>query len=246
MVPSRVNSMVTELETTLGLLNSLMVELREVEAKAGPFPRIDGLLKALSGREDLNKLPRLLLTAYSEVSAALGGIRLSREAIQSQAIDKLRATHTKLAEVSSHTEDAATAMLDGLDRTLVVIDRLSDAGSASDNALQESVTTLREEVNELFNCLQFQDITAQQLRGAVDLLVDVEDRLQTVADLFDDPKTRSSEEIEAVSKRPEAYDMDASMHSAASRQELADEMLQLARGRGNGKSDRSESVTTIQ
>ena len=130
-----------------------MSEFKEVEAKAGPFPRIDQLLHALSQREDLNKLPKLLLTAYSEISAALGGVRLSREAIQSEAIDKLHATHTKLKEVSSHTEDAATAMLDGLDRTLVVIDRLSDSGPASDNALHESVMTLREEIDELFNCL---------------------------------------------------------------------------------------------
>ncbi len=245
MISSHVNSLVEDLETTLDLLNNLMAELREVEAKAGPFPRIDELLKALSGRQDLNKLPKLLLTAYSEVSAALGGIRLSREAIQSQAIDQLRVTHTKLAEVSSHTEDAATAMLDGLDRTLVVIDRMSDSGPASDNALQESVTTLREEVNELFNCLQFQDITAQQLRGAVDLLVDVEDRLQSVANLFDSP-TASTQEREALSKWPETYDPEASMHSAASRQELADEALQFARVHGNGKSDRSEGVTSIQ
>ena len=97
------------------------------------------------------------------------------------------ATSEKLAEVSSHTEAAATKMMDSLDRTLVLIDELSDSGSTGDDSLQQAAETLRSEVNEMFTCLQFQDITAQQLRGAVDLLGNVEERLEGVAKMFDGP-----------------------------------------------------------
>ena len=120
MTTSRVNHLVNELETTLGLLKSLMRELKTTERESASGQRIHELIHALSGRRDLDGLPSLLLNAYTEVTAALGGVRVSREAIQSQAIDQLRATNEKLAQVSSHTEAAATKMLDGLDRTLVL------------------------------------------------------------------------------------------------------------------------------
>lgn len=244
MTTSRVNHLVNELETTLALLKSLMHELKTTERESASGQRIHELINALSNRRDLDGLPSLLLTAYTEVTAALGGIRVSREAIQSQAIDQLRATTEKLAQVSSHTEAAATKMLDGLDRTLVLIDQLSDSGSTGDDSLQEAAETLRSEINELFNCLQFQDITAQQLKGAVDLLADVEQRLEGVAKMFDGPDKSSQALLAEDRKNGEAashYDPAASMDSAASRQQLADEMVQSARGHAERGSDPAEN-----
>lgn len=240
MTTSRVNHLVTELETTLDLLKSLMQELKTTERESASGQRIHELIGALGDRRDLDGLPSLLLNAYAEVTAALGGVRVSREAIQTQAIDQLRATNEKLAQVSSHTEAAATKMLDGLDRTLVLIDQLSDSESDSNYSLQEAAETLRSEINELFICLQFQDITAQQLKGAVDLLANVEERLEGVAKMFDGPDESSrapAEDEEAANQ----YDPAASMDSAASRQQLADEMVQHARGHAEGTSDPAES-----
>lgn len=240
MTTSRVSHLVTELETTLGLLKTLMQELKTTERDSASGQRIHELINALSDRRDLDGLPSLLLNAYAEVTAALGGVRVSREAIQSQAIDQLRATNEKLAQVSSHTEAAATKMLDGLDRTLVLIDQLSDSESDNNYSLQEAAETLRNEINELFICLQFQDITAQQLKGAVDLLANVEERLEGVAKMFDGPD-ESSQALTEDEEEANHYDPAASMDSATSRQQLADEMVQSARGHAVGSSDPTEN-----
>lgn len=245
MAASRVNHLVTELETTLGLLKSLMHELKTTESESASGQRIHELIDALGGRQDLDGLPSLLLNAYTEVTAALGGIRVSREAIQTQAIDQLRATNEKLAQVSSHTEAAATKMLDGLDRTLVLIDQLSDSESDSNYSLQEAAETLRNEINELFICLQFQDITAQQLKGAVDLLANVEERLEGVAKMFDGPDESSEAPVEN-GEAASHYNPAASMDSAASRQQFADEMVQsVVRGPTEGSSDPAENCVGL-
>ena len=247
MVTSPVNSLVRELETTLALVKNLMQELRETRSDATTNPRVAELLAALQGRSELDELPNMLLNAYAEITTALGGIRVSRETIQTQAIDQLRATNEKLAEVSSHTEAAATRMLDGLDRTLVLIDQLSDAQSDGNLSLQESAETLRGEINELFNCLQFQDITAQQLRGAVDLLGDVEDRLEGVANLFDGGEALAdlTGKNDVADEPAATYDPEASMNSALSRQQLADEMLRNARGHTEKDSDPVENCAGL-
>ena len=244
MTTSRVNHLVNELETTLGLLKSLMQELKTTERESASGQRIHELIHALSGRRDLDGLPSLLLNAYTEVTAALGGVRVSREAIQSQAIDQLRATNEKLAQVSSHTEAAATKMLDGLDRTLVLIDQLSDSESDNNYSLQEAAETLRSEINELFICLQFQDITAQQLKGAVDLLANVEERLEGVAKMFDGPDGSSQASAESEEAAIH-YDPAASMDSATSRQQLADQMMQTARGHVEGSPDTAENCVGL-
>lgn len=245
MAASRVNHLVTELETTLGLLKRLMRELKTTESESASGQRIHELIDALGGRQDLDGLPSLLLNAYTEVTAALGGVRVSREAIQTQAIDQLRATNEKLAQVSSHTEAAATKMLDGLDRTLVLIDQLSDSESDSNYSLQEAAETLRNEINELFICLQFQDITAQQLKGAADLLANVEERLEGVAKMFDGPDESSEAPVEN-GEAENHYDPAASMDSATSRQQIADEMVQSAvRGHAEGSSDPAENCVGL-
>ena len=83
--------------------------------------------------------------------------------------------------------------------------------------------------------LQFQDIIAQQLSAAADLLSDVEARLESVAELFG-----TSQLADALADQTEetsgmgTYDNDASMDAAERRQALADEMVKQARTRGQG------------
>ena len=240
MTTSRIGVLVCELVKTLNLLKSLVAELREIEGDTASHGRIRQLLNSLAIRGDLDELPNLLLKAYREVTAALGGIRLSREAIQSQAIDQLRTTHEKLAEVSSHTEVAAMRMLDGLDRTLVLIDQMSDTEKTGSASLVESADVLRIEINALFNCLQFQDITAQQLGGARDLLTDVEKRLEGVANLLDPDADESEAESTGAGRPTGRYDPAASMEGPTSRQELADVTVQDARTMAKQRSGAAE------
>ena len=54
----------------------------------------------------------------------VSSLRESRGLLEKQAMERLSSTHQRLAEVSSATEMAATGMLDGLDRSLVLVDHL--------------------------------------------------------------------------------------------------------------------------
>jgi chemotaxis regulatin CheY-phosphate phosphatase CheZ len=165
---------------------------------------------------------------HSELARALQSIRDTREAIQSYSMERLRDTHVRLSEVSSTTETAAMEMLNGLDRTLAMIDQLeSGSREASPKATCEAV---RNEVNQLYVLLQFQDIIAQKLRGVGGLLVEVEQRVETVANLFEDA-------FEAEAPRPPlpvptqeaSYNPDASTRDTPQRQAMVDETFQSAR-----------------
>lgn len=228
-----VGTLIAELEGTLALLTELLDELRGVETDASDLNRVNELLDALSERRSLVELPKVLLNVYTEITAALGGIRLSREAIQSHAIDRLRDTHAKLDKVTSETESATTLILDGLDRSLAVIDEIAETSSNGkepsdkDQAIQQAVDTLRNEVMELFNHLQFQDITAQQLRGATELLTDVEERLEALAAVFD-PNAITERQLDGDPVELD-HNADASMSNAETRQALADETVKAAK-----------------
>ncbi len=238
MEATRVGSLLNELETTLGLLNRLVDVLRSIDTDEEAFEQAKVLLDELHRRSELSELPKLLLKTYSEVTAALGGIRLSREAIQLQAIDRLKITHEKISQVSSHTESAAMRIMDGLDRSLSLIDQLSGQQQEGDNQLQETLESLRTEVFELFNHLQFQDIIAQQLSAAADLLSDVEGRLQSVADLFGTPELADVlVEKNTDIATGDTYDQAASMDEAEGRQALADQMLKNALGGNNAAAE---------
>ena len=226
-----VTSLVKELDTTLGLLYRLVDELKTLESESGPSRRVHNLLDALKGQPNLQELPKLLFRAYNDITAALGGIRLTRNAIQTQTIDRLRDTHSKINQVSSETETVAMNMMYGLDRTMQAIDQLADGGRKGAEGFQEAVQVLRDEVNGLFNCLQFQDIIAQQLQGAADLLGEVEDRLEGVAAVFDAPNAALPEPASDSNGHGVRYDDGATIHGAEGRQELVDEALKAARAK---------------
>lgn len=184
----RLTSYSADLETTVKLMYQLVREIYAMEADGRRLDRIHDIAEALDRRPSLAALPQVLLKAYSEITGALGGIRLSRETIQVHAVDRIRHTKGKLAEVSSATETATVELLNGLDRALGHIDKLEHAGGAEPGCLEDGRTlhqALRDEVNGLFNVLQFQDITSQQLSAVHDLLADVEARLVAVSELFD-------------------------------------------------------------
>ncbi len=223
-----------DLERTLQLLEELI-------AKAGGNPdgtagEVYRLAAALAARPRLQVLPKVLLKAYQEVSCALGGVRQSRQLIASRTMERLRHTHARLEEVASATESATTAILDGLDRTKILVDQLEEAfGDGGPDACpgaRHLPAALRDEVNYLFSCLQFQDITAQQLQALSDVLLDVEQRLAAVMRLLELPGQVTDEGLPAVEStgpRSDLYDLKATLHHASERQALADRILAEAR-----------------
>lgn len=215
----------SELEITLRLLGDLVRELRgNRPLDTAAFARAQAVVVQLQQRPNLQELPGIMLRVSTEVTEALNGIRATRETIQSYSLERLKDTHARLSEVSSTTESAAMEMLNGLDRTLALIDTLeSGVGAAS------GFDALRGEVNQLYGHLQFQDIITQQLRGVTALLAELEGRLQAVASLFDPGQVRAAVHVSA-SPDPESYNAEASANDVAGRQALIDAAFSAARG----------------
>jgi chemotaxis regulatin CheY-phosphate phosphatase CheZ len=228
----RLTSYMADLEATVKLMYQLVREIYAMEADGQRIGRVTEIAAALERRPNLAALPQTLLKAYSEITSALGGIRLSRETIQVHAVDRIRHTKGKLAEVSSATETATVELLNGLDRALGHIDQLEKTGGTDAGRLADGRTlhqALRDEVNGLFNVLQFQDITSQQLSAVHDLLADVEARLTAVSELFDPavPDAAPLAVLQATDagEGQRTYDHDATTTGGDQRQALADALL---------------------
>jgi|KBSSwiStaDraftv2_1062776.scaffolds.fasta_scaffold00997_27 chemotaxis regulatin CheY-phosphate phosphatase CheZ len=175
------------------------------------------LVAAVQTHPRLSSLPSVLLKAYNEMAEVLTGIRITRETIQHQALDQLQDTQERLNLVSSATESAAMEIMNGLDRTLGLLDRL-DARPDGD---REALAALREEINQLFGHLQFQDIITQQLRGVMALVMDVERRIASVAALFDQSLGSAVKAVAPVSNS-DAFNPDAVWDASPDRQAAVD------------------------
>jgi chemotaxis regulatin CheY-phosphate phosphatase CheZ len=211
-----------ELETTLALLQDLVAELGRVRADWTGVGRVQELLTTLRKRPELNTLPRVLLAAYTAISDALSGIRLTREAIHSHTVQRLHDSHSKLSEVSSATESATMEMMNGLERSLAIIAEIQTGTCIDPRACDR----LRDEVNQMFNHLQFQDITAQQLAGVAQFLDEIELRIAGVVGLFDhalaEPAQKSPGAPVRIDSRSMAFNPDASPAPDAARQAQID------------------------
>jgi hypothetical protein len=180
-----IRTLTAELDSTMRLVRELV---REVQLGASPDQvrgRLVDLADHLTRRPDLMALPSLVVRAYAEVLEALGGIRLGRETIQSYQFDRIQKGHHKLSEVNSATESATMELMNGIDRSLALLDQVGAELPAAGPG-RSALDLLRHEMNDLFGHLQFQDITAQQLAGVGALLEDIEGRLRAVAVLFNE------------------------------------------------------------
>ena len=175
-------------------LDDTQATLRQIEGVLGDFDRagahleeVDRVIDGLEARPTgLKELVSILVKTYAEIMGVIDSLRKSRGLLEAAAMERLKSTHEKLAEVSSATEVAATGMLDGLDRALVLVDHI-EVGVANSDSDESSAhrDELRDELHTLMNLLQFQDITAQQLGYASTVLQDIEDRMVRLADVFD-------------------------------------------------------------
>jgi uncharacterized phage infection (PIP) family protein YhgE len=176
----------------------------------------------------LSDLPLILERANNQIRSVLAHLRETRNALQTTTFDKLQTTHDKIKEVTSATEDAATNIMDACDRASQIVDELDtiDADATPDREKAGALrSTLRDELFMMMGALQFQDITAQQLAHASAVLVEMENRLADIANLFD-----SSISIERPlgalgSVDEKTYDPNATTRNAEQRQNLADEIF---------------------
>jgi chemotaxis regulatin CheY-phosphate phosphatase CheZ len=172
----------------------------------------------------LAALPFILERANTEIQSVLANLRDSRTALETATVEKIHHTSEKLREVTSATEVAATDILDALDRAQTMVDDLDAADAEGDR--DKAATTrdsLRMEIFGMMGCLQFQDITTQQLTYAASVLTDMESRLLSIAKLFD-PATAM---VRAVtdSPDPKTFDPNATTKHAEVRQALADQIF---------------------
>jgi hypothetical protein len=184
----------SDLNATLDVLSRLISEIQSTPLEQG---RLQLVLEDVRSRPHLANLPAALLRIYNEINEAANGIKLTRETIQTQALDHLRDSQNRLTAVNSTTESAAMDLMDGLDRTLGLVDGIA---AATDGERDAALDALRNELNLLFGHLQFQDIIAQQVRGITTLIEEVEVRMGRVADLLDNTLSGPREPVSGDSR----------------------------------------------
>ncbi|RMH11882.1 MAG: hypothetical protein D6701_14375 [Gemmatimonadetes bacterium] len=218
------DDLLDESEATLRQVSSVISELTsEGDVSLDDPENLQRVLVTGEGHRPatLGELLHAVFRAYQEIASIIESLRESRGLLEKAAMERLHRTNHKLREVTSATELAATDMLDGLDRALSLVDRLTDS---DDGEAQEA---LREELHGLINLLQFQDITSQQLGYASGVLTDIEERLLRISRVFDLSGLREVgvEPPETVEIEADACDPEASTFEAESRQALADEIF---------------------
>ncbi len=240
-------STLSDTEATLRQVDQVLDDFQGSGAKG----RVKSVLDTLGDRPTgLKDLVEILEAAYGEVVNIIDSLRKSRGLLEKAAMERLQSTHAKLAEVSSATEMAATGMLDGLDRALVLVDALEGASEDKEaEAGQKSGPEIRDEIRDelhmLIGLLQFQDITSQQLGYASGVLLDIEERMVRIAEVFDfrsdadvaEEKAEGAEDHSDMKGQENANgratagkdfdvcDPEASHFDADSRQALADEIF---------------------
>lgn len=184
----------------------------------------------LSGSENL---PRVLLMAHDEIRALLDSLRASRDIIHRTNVSRLRHTSAKLQEVTDVTELATTGILRGLEKSISLVDELGKLDGSENESAVTARTLLKEELYQAQTALQFQDITAQQLRYVSSVLLDMEERMEGLAQVLDPDNAFSEQSItdqtpssgildDVRHSGPGNFDPGATMKDAKRRQALAD------------------------
>lgn len=228
------DGVLSDTEATLRQVKGVLDELGTPDDDA--FAQVEEVMTELEERPTgLQDLMQILTRTYAEIVEVIESLRKSRGLLEQAAMERLQNTHRKLAEVTSATEVAATGMLDGLDRALVLVDHLEaaekdDGESEEKNGLRGE---LRDELHQLMTLLQFQDITAQQLGYASGVLLDMEERMMRLAKVFDlrgmgfkDAASGPGPgDVCPVEEAKGTCDPEASTLGADSRQALADQIF---------------------
>jgi hypothetical protein len=237
------NELLYDSEAALRLVDSAIEDIRDLN-----LPRADAARDALrtgqlrellaaSGPVGLVRLSQILARGYSEIVSVLGSLRESRSLLERTSVTKLQHTHQKLSEVTTATETAATHILDGLDRSVALVNEMDVKAGEGDTAAGANLrNTLRNELFSLMGCMQFQDITSQQLNYSSSVLTETETRLAELATVLDPAALGVAGAALPGSERPAAppspgtFDPAASTENAEARQAVADEIFDRLRG----------------
>lgn len=183
------------------------------------------------GQPAANRLMALstaLQDGYAAVAEILSSLRRGRGTIEQVAHEKLQPVHAKLQEASTTTEVAAIDLLDGLERAVSLVDALDEADGHGDrDRAAELRADLRNKLFDLMLCMQFQDITRQQLSFASSVLVDTEHRLAQLANTLE-PTATEAELLEAADPAAGTYDPRATLLNREARQAVADQVIATA------------------
>lgn len=228
------DELLADSEAALRLVDSILEGLGEDETgETAGVSHVAQALTELSDRSaELAILPGLLLRAHREIVGALNELKDSRDVFERITNQRVQPTHQKLRAVSSATEVATIDILDGLDRSARLIDKLDEAADTAgdttgteDRIRQE----LRDEIFQLTGVLQFQDITSQQLHSSASVVLDVETRLSSVAEFIERALGIRAESIDSpaenVATHPASADSGTSMLDSADRQAVVDEIF---------------------
>jgi len=219
MTSSRAHEVLYESEATLRLVDHELHELRSSpDQQRLPV---------------LSDLPGILERANSQILSVLSRLREARASLQSSASEKFQATHDKLKQVTSATEDAAINIMDACDRASQMVDELDAIDAAPEpnrTKAAELRGSLRDEIFMMMGALQFQDITTQQLNHTSAVLVEMEQRMLDVAKLFD----ANGEGLEITGRAYDdiddgTFDPNATVTNAEGRQALADEIFTVTK-----------------
>ncbi len=236
MAHERASELMYDTASTLRLLDAELGELaprRPVE----PSPSAAAAAAAIGAADRvLPLLPSLFVRAMGEVHAMLDSIRTGREHIRTATTERLAHTNLKLDEVSSATATAAIDIMDALERAIAKVDELETEAVIGDPGQGHAIRgDLRDELFAVMGHMQFQDITSQQIMHVQSLLAEMETRLSDILTLFDSPGgSRDAAPVPPpIAPRSQrdgyAFDPNATLADAESRQALADALVQ----RGN-------------
>jgi chemotaxis regulatin CheY-phosphate phosphatase CheZ len=214
MTKSRIAEVLYDSETMLRLVDSELDELRDDGREAGFRGNNVGVLLAVMQR------------ATTDIAQVLCTLHTSREALQGATLQEIHDSATKLGEVCSATEIAATHMMDSLERAVTLVDRLDDLDPApvADTTSEAGNVrvAIREELFAVMGSLQFQDITAQQLGHVSQMLRDIERRLHATSALL----SGGCDEAESLSSEPmPTFSESASTQNSFERQATADALF---------------------
>ncbi|MDQ2889579.1 MAG: hypothetical protein M3R65_03350 [Gemmatimonadota bacterium] len=215
MTNSRVADVLYDSETVLRLVDSELEELRDDSR--------DALLRG----NHVGVLLAVMQRASSDIAQVLCTLHTSREALEGVTLQEIHDSTRKLSEVSSATELAASQMMDGLEHSQTLLDRLDELDSAehAGDAVIEAAalrSRLRDALFSVMGSLQFQDITSQQLGHVGQMLCDIERRLHATSALLSGGRAEavvlSHEEVPTFSES-------ASTQNSFERQAAADSIF---------------------
>jgi hypothetical protein len=234
MTTRQASELLYDSEAALRLVDSAIEEIREPAGRRAAEPNarateLRDALAAANGPLGLLGLSQVLARSYTEIVSVLGSLRESRTVLERSTVERIQQTHAKLREVSNATEVAATDILDGLERSLALVDQMDQRATEGDARSEADLRqTLRDELFALVGCMQFQDITTQQLNYASAVLTDMENRLAELARVLD-PTTFGTLRIALATPAkpnvPVSFDPAASTENAEARQAVADEIF---------------------